>query len=133
MKSSASASSEQSDLFPSEFQLGPITSILREELSPAGFAAIKNLGKHVEYLMREQQRKDEIRTEYFTLRESLGSAKEAQRHIMDTYELEYDLFDKIIYQRIGNWHTPTSPLKRGRKRHLRTPVVRNRSKRGTVY
>lgn len=99
---SAANQPEQSDLFPSEFKLGPVTAVLKQELSPAGFAAIKKLGRHVEHLMQEQKKKDQIRHEYFHLRARLGSAKQAQIKIMKKHELEYDLFDKIIYPRIGN-------------------------------
>lgn len=94
------SNSVQSDLFPSEFSLGPVLSVLKEELSPAGFAALKGLGKHLEHLMEGQKKKDEIRLHYFRLR-AKTSGKEAFEFCLQEYDLEPDLLNKIIYPRIG--------------------------------
>lgn len=91
----------QGDLFPQEKRLGPVLSVLEDELDPAGFAALKRYGQRLERLMQGQREKSEIRQEYYRLRAELGP-KEAQRQIMNDYDLEYDLFDKIIYPRIGS-------------------------------
>lgn len=101
MPSSSSTYRSQADLFPDERTLGPVLQVLEDQLDPAGFAALKRYGQRLEALMAGQQRKSQIREEYYQLRAELG-AKEAQKQIMESHDLEYDLFDKIIYPRIGS-------------------------------
>lgn len=98
--SSTHTKDPQGDLFPGERKLGPVLEVLADELDPAGFAALKRYGQRLERLMQGQREKSEIRQEYYRLRAELGP-KEAQQRIMDAYDLGYDLFDKIIYPRIG--------------------------------
>ena len=91
----------QTDLFPDERRLGPVLKVLEEHLDPAGFSALKKYGQRLERLIEGQQQKSKIRAEYFRLKFKIGSNK-AQQKIMEKYNLEYDLFDKIIYPRIGS-------------------------------
>lgn len=99
--SSSTTSTKQADLFPEERRLGPVLEVLDQELDPAGFASLKRFAQRLEFLIEGQKEKTRIREQYYELRARLG-AKEAQQQIMTTYNLEYDLFDKIIYPRIGN-------------------------------
>jgi len=91
---------DQNDLFGNPYPDNPVLSVLYDQLSAAGFASLKKLGLHMEKLIKEQQRKDVIRQEYFEIRAEKGT-KEAFKLIMEAYNLEPDTVDRIIYPRIG--------------------------------